>query len=173
MIGHIIEWLVVTCLAWLFPSRFRLIPRMPDGVPLLRQFRICSFGRECPRGTPPRWHFSMYLQSFLTAEVFNDFHVHRWARMISFVLSGWFIEERVVCAGTHMLLKHKALSVYDMDSDVVHQLAAVAPRTWTLFIMLGRNKNNPAGGWGYYQRGTGAYRPWDVAIVPEKRIAAL
>jgi len=167
MTGHFLAWLVCSVLARRFPSRYRLIPRMPDGAPLLRQFRICSFGKEKPRGVPPWWHFSVYLQSFVNPEVKDEFHVHRWRRMFSFVLSGAFEEER---RAYHV--RHKSPSFYTMGSEVVHRFSWVAPNTWTLFVMVGRNKNKPAGGWGYYARGSGKYRPWNVAIPVVKRIRA-
>ncbi len=178
MIGHLLEFLIVRCLARVFPGRYRVIPRMPDGAPLLRQFRILSIGAEKPRGVPPWYHFSVYLQSFVNAEVEGEFHVHRWRRMISLVLSGWFCEERVdlsigVTQGGAYRIAHLSPSVYTMASGDIHRFHYVAPRTWTLFIMVGRNEDKPMGGWGYYARATGEYRPWDQAIPQEKRIAAL
>ncbi len=177
--GRVLEFLIVSVLARVFPGRYRLIPRMPDGAPLLRQFRLCSFGKEEPRGVPPKWHFSIYLQSFVNPEVFDDFHIHRWGRMISFVLSGWFLEERreefwgILRTFRTWHVPHTAPSFYTMRSDVIHRFHDVGPRTWTLFVMMGRNKLNPPGGWGYYDRYKGSYRPWDAAIPAEKRIAAL
>lgn len=159
MMGRVLEFLIVRCLASIWPSRFRQLNRA-DGRPFFRQFKICSFGKEEPRGTPPWWHVSIFFQSFLLADDPRTFHIHRWRRMFSFVLSGELREDRERCR-----IIHKAPSIYTMDSNVVHRAADVAPRTWTLFIMLGRNANRPAGGWGYFPNGAGMwhdYRPWNV-----------
>lgn len=169
MIGRVIEFIVCRVLARLFPSRFRLIPRVPDMTPLLRQFRICSFGKEQPRGVPPKWHFSIFLQSFCHAEVRELYHVHRWRYMLSFVLSGIFVEER---PGRQFIV-HKAGDIYSMNDTVIHRLDYAAPRTWTLFIMFGRNRKRLPGGWGYYDRDTSNYTPWNSAIPEAKRVKAL
>lgn len=159
MIGRFLEWFIVSLLARLFPSRYRSLPRA-DGRHFFRQFKICSFGKEQPRGTPPWWHVSIFFQSFLLADDPSTFHIHRWRRMVSFVLSGELQEDRA-CGR----IVHKAPCVYTMGSDVVHRAAGVAPRTWTLFVMLGCNTNRPKGGWGYFPNAAGLwrhYRPWNA-----------
>ena len=136
--GQAIEFLIIRVLARLFPNRYRVIPRVQDGAPLLRQFKIC------------RW---AYLQSFVNPEALDWFHVHRWQRMISFVLSGRFREERFpgfLAAGQYFKV-HAAPSVYMMDRSVIHRLDAAEPNTWTLFLMLGDR-----GEWGYFPRRSSA-----------------
>lgn len=158
MMGRLIEWLVIRVLARVFPSRYRLIPRAQDGKPLLRQFKIFSW---------------CYLQSFVSAEVMQRFHVHRWRYMLSFVLSGEFAEERY--PGT-MYIIHTAPSVYQMDDTVVHRFARVAPNTWTLFFMFGKNRHELPGDWGYFQRphwDSLKYQPWDQEIPEERRVKSL
>lgn len=170
MIGRLLEWFVCSFLALVFPSRFRVIPRMPDGRPLLRQFKIFETS-EVSRGVPGKWHVGIYLQSFVCGEIWEEFHVHRWHRMISFVLSGEFIEERYPGG---FFVKHAAPSAYTMDDTVIHRFQNVAPRTWTLFVMLGRNRFQPTSGWGYFRRSEkDSYRPWDDKIPESKRIAPM
>ena len=150
MIGHVLEWAIVRVLARLFPKRWRVIPRLQDGVPMLRQFRIFDW---------------LYLQSFLVGELPELFHFHRWRYMRSFVLSGVFWEERYPGGGRNTI-RHAAPSTYSMDHTVIHNLCGSAPRTWTLFLMFGNRKM-----WGYYERPRElpSFIPWDEAI-PETRI---
>lgn len=169
MFGRFVEWLVCAVLARHFPGRYRVIPRMPDGVPLLRQFRLFSFGKEAPRGTPPWYHVSCFLQSFVAPENYEHFHLHRWRYMLSFVLTGEFVEERL----GGMLLKHTAPSVYSMSDDVIHRLAYVESHTWTLFFMLGKNQHQVSGGWGYFARPKMHYSAWNAAIPETTRVKAI
>lgn len=156
MIGRFLEWLIVAKLAIWFPSRYRLIPRAQDGEPLLRQFKIFSW---------------CYLQSFVTGEVWDWFHRHRWQRMISIVLSGSFKEERY--PGT-IFVVHKAPSIYTMDRTVIHRLAAVKARTWTLFLMLGpRVRYDGTPDWGYYPRPFVKFVSWDKMIPDERKVKSL
>jgi len=144
-------------LARALPKRFRLIPRVEDGKPLLRQFRLW--------GSPSRGS-GAYLQSFVTNETVGSFHNHRWPHMRSFVLSNFFVEERYP-GGTFIV--HKAPSTYTMDSTDIHRLAAVAPETWTLFITKG-----PTREWGYFKRPEAVpYVPSDRYIPPERRVPPL
>lgn len=172
MWSYFVEWLIMRVLVRWFPSRYRLIPRRSDGAPLLRQFKIFG-GSNTKHGC--------YLQSFVNAEERDLFHVHRWRRMISIVLSGWFVEERYpglppVCSHRRsssvafkFLRLHKRLSIYFMDNTVIHRLHGVGPRTWTLFFMIG-NEND----WGYFERPEEVrYRAWDRAIKKERRVSAL
>lgn len=157
-IGRFLEWLIVSKLARWFPSRYRLIPRAQDGVPLLRQFKV--FGSWC------------YLQSFIGPEVHDWFHRHRWERMISFVLSGAIKEERYP-GGIFMV--HRGGSVYTMDRTVVHRVSAVMSRTWTLFFVFGlRSRLDGKADWGYYPRPkiTG-WVQWDKMIPDERKVRSL
>lgn len=167
MIGRFLEWLIVATLARWFPGRYRLIPRAQDGAPLLRQFKIFDW---------------CYLQSFVGPEVHDWFHRHRYRRMISIVLSGRFTEERYP-GGWPLRKTHRAGTVYTMDRTVVHRLAAVEPRTWTLFFQFGaRNRLlvMPGGefktvpDWGYYPRPSATgYVPWEEMIPDERKVKSL
>ena len=152
--GQAIEFLIIRVLARLFPNRYRVIPRVQDGAPLLRQFKIC------------RW---AYLQSFVNVEHPDWFHVHRWQRMISFVLSGRFREERYPGSLARFFKTHSAPSVYMMDRSVMHRLDAADPCTWTLFFMFGDRK-----AWGYFPRPSSVdYVPWDQFIPEERKVRSL
>jgi hypothetical protein len=141
MWGRFLTWLVTKFLAKHFPARYRLIPRRSDGAPLLRQFKITEW---------------LYLQSFVNPEERDLFHVHRWRKMRSFVLSGEFHEERypgLSCSysgphsGFNYYIEHRAPSTYSMDQTNIHRLSYVMPDTWTLFLMRGNERD-----WGYYPR---------------------
>lgn len=159
MWGRFLTWLVTVFLAKHFPDRYRVIPRRSDGEPLLRQFKITDW---------------LYLQSFENPEERNLFHVHRWKKMYSFVLSGRFREERYPgvgyaggpFCGCCYLKMHEAPSIYTMDNADIHRLDYVAPNTWTLFAMRGNMKQ-----WGYYPRpdDTG-YTTWEEAIPDERKM---
>ncbi len=158
MIGHFLEWLVTVFLARVFPGRYRVIPRAQDGIPMLRQFKLT------------RW---AYLQSFQCREVPERFHVHRWRRMFSFVLSGKFFEERYPGGIT---IRHEAPSIYSMDDTVIHHVISVVPRTWTLFLMFGKNRHYFPGGWGYVDAPdvfSLGYKSWTEEIPAELRVKSL
>lgn len=149
LVGRAIE-AGVMALAKVLPDRYRLIPRL-DGEPMLRQFKLTNWA---------------YLQSFSIAETSDFFHVHRWRRMISFVLSGSLMEERYP---GRVFKSHAAPSIYTMDDTVIHRLHSVEPNTWTLFLMLENQED-----WGYYPRPEDAgYTTWDYMIKPKNRVKAL
>jgi hypothetical protein len=164
-VGYVLEFLVLRVLARLWPARYRVIPRRDGSGPLLRQFKIWGMRDGVVGGS------SIYLQSFAQAEEESLFHVHRWKRMLSLVLSGSFIEERFPGVGPHprrFFKTHKAPSVYGMDLTTIHRLHAVAPRSWTLFLQVGNTRE-----WGYFARPLIEYTPWDQAIPDERKVKAL
>lgn len=125
-IDHCCRWL---CLH--YPGRYRLIPHAEDPTqPLLMQFML--------------WPHHLYLQHFVSPESTTWFHRHRWARMRSWVLSGWFVECRPL---DRCMLLHKRLSTYAMTKDVIHHVVAWSPLCWTLFFVRGASDD-----WGYFPR---------------------
>ncbi len=157
MIGRLLEWLIVGCLASWFPKRYRVIPRITDGEPMIRQFKLADW---------------CYLQSFRCSDAQELFHVHRWRRMVSLVLSGGLVEERY--PGGHYFLRHIAPHAYSMDSTNIHRIDSVRPRTWTLFMFFGfRPHGLSETGWGYYRRGSLDFVPSDAAIPTELRVPPL
>ena len=153
MIGRVIEFLVIRVLARVFPKRFRLILNAVSGAPLLRQFRIFSW---------------LYLQSFVGPEARDWFHVHRWAKMFSIVLSGGFIEERYP-GGRGFFIHHRAPSCYGMDYTTIHRIKSVSARAWTLFFML-RDRGE---GWGYYPRVKITPIPFQDFIPAPRKVTSL
>lgn len=151
--GRTLEYFIVKGLARLFPSRWRVIPRFQDGAPLLRQFKIFDW---------------LYLQSFVNSELKNWFHVHRWRKMISIVLSGAIIEERYPGGGPGsypegFYIFHGSPSVYSMDGTTIHRVDVALPMTWTLFFQFGDREQ-----WGYFPRPQNqGYIPWDQ-MIPDK-----
>jgi len=137
MIAAFCRWLCRT-----FPNRARIVPRADDGVtPLLTQFMII-----------PR---VLYLQHFEGPETNDYFHRHRWHYMRSFVLSGFYIEERP----GQKFYSRRAGRTHKMDHSTVHRVEYWSSDCWTLFLML-----RPGDDWGYYARqgkgDLGRYTPW-------------
>ena len=148
--GRFLEFFVIKVLARMFPSRYRLITGL-HGLPLLRQFKIFEW---------------LFLQSFENPEGRDMFHRHRWGKMYSLVLSGWFIEERYP---GELYIVHNAPSFYSMDHTVIHRIAKHAARSWTLFFMFHNDEY-----WGYYPRPVDVeFIPWEDAIPEEKRAKKL
>jgi len=88
--------------------------------------------------------------------------------MLSFILSGSFREARL---GLPHTIGRAAPSVYHMDDTVIHRMTWTAPRTWTLYLMFGRNRQELPGGWGYFDRADSQdlnYRAWNEEIPPER-----
>lgn len=86
--------------------------------------------------------------------------------MISFVLSGSFIEERYP---GNCYIQHKAPSIYAMDRTVIHRLHQVESKTWTLFLMLDNRKD-----WGYFPRPENVgYVPFEEFIPESSRVKSL
>jgi hypothetical protein len=151
--GHFLEWFILKVLASLFPKRYRIIPNAITGEPLLRQFKVTNWA---------------YLQSFAGPEDHNWFHVHRWRKMYSFVLSGWFREERYP---GFVYIEHKAPSFYSMGQEVIHRIQAVGKKSWTLFIMIDNQVD-----WGYYKRPKTkdlGYVSFDKMIPADRRVKSL
>lgn len=161
--------LLCRALCSLFSSRHRTVPAAEDpSRPLLRQFAIV-------RATSwiGRRYGALYLQHFITPESLDWAHRHRWAHMRSWVLSGYFIEERL----PHVeLIAHVAPSSYDMRATVIHRVSAWSEKCWTLFHMSPEVSDN----WGYYRivdrkaathRVLGPFIHWRAHIV--KRVPSL
>ena len=111
-----------------FPSRYREVPHATSGKPMLRQFKL-----------PGR----AYLQSFVDAEEYEYMHNHRWDKVRSFILSGWYDEERP----GRQVIRRKRFTTYTMTRDVIHRIEFWAPRTWTLFI---QSEGQDLSQWRYY-----------------------
>lgn len=152
MIGRVIEWFIVSVLARVFSSRWRVIPHALTGAPMLRQFKVFELGA-----------LACYLQSWLVPEDLNWFHVHRWRRTLSIVLCGDFVEERYP-GGDRFFVQHEAFSCYCMDYTTIHRIVGASPKTWTAFFMY-RDRGR---GWGYFERPSVKFTPFDE-FIPEAR----
>jgi hypothetical protein len=149
-----------------FPRRYRLIPQADGSEPLLHQFAIIKDNG---------W-FGVFLHRFENPEPVQFFHHHRWKFMLSFVLSGWFFEERAVPAAhrrgetiirypkgeeyvdwAFSFVVHDSPSVYWMNSSVIHRIHTWPQHCWTLCFVF-RNRER----WGYYDRLCDMrYIPWE------------
>ncbi len=157
MIGRVIEWFILAVLVRAFPSRWRVIPHAVTGDPMLRQFKVFELGP-----------LACYLQSWLVPEDRNWFHVHRWRRTFSVVMSGDFVEERYP-GGERFYILHEALSCYCMDHTTIHRIVGAAPRTWTAFFMY-RDRGQ---GWGYFERPSVKFTPWNEFIPETRKVSKL
>lgn len=148
---------LIRFLCVLFPSRYRLIPTSTDpNRPLLEQFAILRMGR----------FGALYLQHFVYTETERYFHRHQWNYMRSFVLSGWFTEERAPIvydgSGCRQLeaksryVIHPRFTTYAMDRSVIHRTDVWSQFCWTLFYMSAPKLED----WGYYDRETLAFTHW-------------
>lgn len=156
----------IRALCVLMPWRHRVVPAAEDpSRPLLRQFALLRASR---------WG-ALYLQHFVTPEAHDFAHIHRWMRMRSWVLSGFFIEERPIDFVRH--IAHFRFTSYTMDRSVIHRVAEWSPRCWTLFWMSPETTD----AWGWFpivnraatkrHHILGSFRPWREHIV--KRVASL
>lgn len=81
----------------------------------------------------------------------RDPHSHPWSTAYSIVLTGGYVEERLigVIVGDGSLSTDQrirtALTIERIDGDDFHRISYVAPRTWTLFVAGPRHPD----GWGF------------------------
>lgn len=135
----------------LFPTRCREIPHVDGGV-LLRQVRVFK---------------NVYLQQFAQPEVVDMFHLHRWSKMRSFILSGHYVEERLYADKTRAKIRHQRFTTFTMTRDVVHRVHYWSPRCWTLFIYSDDNL-----GWGYIDPDHN-FTDWQDYIPSAKRVDSI
>jgi len=134
-----------------FPDQYRVVPNTQTGEPMLIQWRVDA---------------GCYLQSFMQPDAIDRFHIHRWDKMESTVLTGGFVEERYPGG---IYIPHKAGETYTMDRGVIHRFHSVEPMTWTLFRFEGGDDQ-----WGYYFRPDAIdYRPWQEGVAADNRVKSL
>ncbi len=110
--------------------------------PMIIQFKIWG-GRK---GS------SLFLQHFIQPEDPDYFHIHRWEKMRSLVLSDRFVEERPVAGyggrNVYRAITHRRFQVYSMDRSVKHHVAYWGRACWTLFWMSAEKSDD----WGWFHR---------------------
>lgn len=162
-----VNWAARALIA-VFPSRARVIPHAEDPArALLTQFLVLHWGR-----------LSLYLQHFESPESHEYFHRHRWGYMRSFVLSGYYVEERPAqwepgiaqdmlqvsqgrtWRGASNFIARARGDTFTMSPEVIHRVSLWSPLCWTLFLTWA-----PQDDWGYYARETGAFTPWRDFVV--------
>jgi hypothetical protein len=153
------------------PHRARVIPHAEDPTrPLLQQFLI--YHRAATDSKPS---LSVYLQHFITPESQQFAHRHRWQKMRSFVLSGYFMEHRYKLNGTVWIKLHSRLSTYTMNHETIYNVCYWSRHCWTIFVAV-----NAGDDWGYYctsewgnswANPSSRFIPWRQHI--KQRVAAL
>lgn len=133
-------------MSFLFPKRCREIPAVNGGV-LLQQIRITK---------------TAYMHHFVQPEPAGKFHLHRWTKMRSFILTGHYIEERLYADRSTKKIRHRFLQTFAMGREAIHRIDYWSPGCWTLFFYSDDDL-----GWGYVDGETFEYTPWDEYI-PEK-----
>jgi len=134
-----------------FPKRCREIPAIDGGI-LLQQIKVT---KNC------------YLQHFVKPEPEGKFHIHRWKKMRSFILSGHYVEQRLYANRTTTEIRHRFGTTFSMDKGAVHRVAYWSPKCWTLFMFSGSD-----GLWGYLDKDFN-YTPWDEYIPDDIRVDSL
>jgi hypothetical protein len=113
----------------LLPNRSRIVPRADDPDTLMLAQIALVKGR-------------LYLQRFLEPEQEDTFHNHRWCYMRSFVLSGFYIEERPGGVFVH----RSRFQTHTMDWTTIHRIEGWGQRCVTLFYMSREQRES----WGYF-----------------------
>ncbi len=101
------------------------------------------------------WNF--YLHRFVDCDGELEFHNHEWRKGFSLVLSGFYIDERVVdlsCsawATSGCITEQKVVRWFNrVDCNTFHRVKSVASGTWTLFAHSERVKvEGRPKGWGF------------------------
>ena len=87
--------------------------------------------------------------------------------MRSFVLTGYFVEQRQRADRSRIEKTHRFFSTYTMTRDVVHRIEYWSPRCWTIFCFSKEEKD-----WGYLDSDLN-YTPWNEYIPDEIRVDKL
>ena len=130
-----------------FPSRYRLIPRAdnPD-IGMLSQFVIW----KGPSGR------RLFLHHFHCPEIKTHAHNHRWSYMRSFVLSGFYVEERYrLGSDAYSKCLRDRFRTHSMNKETIHRVYHWSERCWTLFY-CGKDERE----WGYFNLNDMNYTPW-------------
>lgn len=105
---------------------------------------------------PFKWMPSIYLHCFHASDEDLELHNHDWKRSISFILSGSYLEERLVNNKIVTRILKPGMINYIRDKDF-HRIELKSKRVWTLFISGSKSK---AAGWGFISRDTLDFIPW-------------
>jgi hypothetical protein len=85
-------------------------------------------------------------------------HNHPWRWAMSFVLNGWYVEERARTSGAHYCRTIGHSIPNALEADTFHRITDVSPDCWTLF-MVGPKQQ----GWGFDVPEKG-FVPWRARL---------
>lgn len=105
---------------------------------------------------PFKWMPSIYLHCFHASDEDLELHNHDWNRSVSFILSGSYLEERLVNGKIINRILKPGMVNYIKANDF-HRIELKSKRVWTLFISGSKTK---AKGWGFLTRDTFEFIPW-------------
>ena len=110
---------------------------------------------------PFKWMPSIYLHCFHASDEDMELHNHDWNRSISFILSGSYLEERLV--GNKVVTRTlKPGDINYIRANDFHRVELKSKRVWTLFISGSKIK---ASGWGFIDRETFKFVPWQEHVL--------
>lgn len=105
---------------------------------------------------PVKWMPSIYLHCFHASDEDLELHNHDWNKSISFILSGSYLEERLL--GNKVVTRILKPGMFNyIKADDFHRIELKSNRVWTLFISGSKSK---ALGWGFKNRETLEFVPW-------------
>lgn len=129
-----------------FPSRYRCV--YIDGRPYLLRFYIKR------NGLLP----GVYLHHFFMGDQDRELHDHPWKLSGSLILTGGYVEERLMPGTMDVELRHLGPgSINIIKGTDFHRVDLVANRAWTIFVSGKKNKD-----WGFLDSETGE-------IIPHRR----
>lgn len=129
-----------------FPNRHRLIDI--DGKPYLLRFYLKR------NGILP----GIYLHHFFMGDQDRELHDHPWDLSGSLILTGGYVEERLIPGTIKRRLRHLGPgSINIIRGSTFHRVDLVGTRSWTIFVSGKKTK-----GWGFLDDETGE-------IIPHRR----
>jgi len=109
---------------------------------------------------PFKWMPSVYLHCFHDSDEDLELHNHDWHRSVSFILSGTYLEERLVGNKIVTRILNPGDLNFIKDKDF-HRIELKSKRVWTLFFSGSKTK---AKGWGFIDRNTLKFVPWQEHV---------
>ena len=155
MIGKFIDWVCWKVVRSL-PTRSRVVDI--DGEPYLLRFYIKRNG----------WLPGIYLHHFYMGDSDRDLHDHPWKLSGSLILTGGYIEERLMKSGPYNVVARRKLgpgSINIIRGNDFHRVDLVEDRAWTIFVSGRKTKD-----WGFLIHETGEIINHRVYLANKGRI---
>jgi hypothetical protein len=110
---------------------------------------------------PFKWMPSVYLHCFHASDEDLELHNHDWNRSVSFILTGSYLEERLNSDNKIVTRILKPGMMNYIRAKDFHRVELQSDRVWTLFISGSKAHGK---GWGFIQRDTLKYVPWQEHV---------